>query len=108
MPSTAAQYGVADRRDPETNVHAGARYLRELIEKFSGDVPLALAAYNAGPEAVRRVHGIPQNGETPLYVRRVLRLWREPGLSIGSSVPSARELAQMLGFMPSSDAGITR
>jgi soluble lytic murein transglycosylase-like protein len=72
MPDTAARYGVTDRLDPEQNVEAGTRYLRELIDRFDRDVPLALAAYNAGEAAVLRYGGrIPPYAETRDYVLRV-------------------------------------
>jgi soluble lytic murein transglycosylase-like protein len=69
MPGTAAELGVSDAYDPAQNVAGGARYLAQLLQRFNGDVPLALAAYNAGPDAVE--HGrIP--AETRDYVRSVL------------------------------------
>lgn len=74
MPATAARLGVADRRDPLANLRGGARYLRELVTLFDGDLPLALAAYNAGEQAVQRhQRKIPPYAETRAYVRAVLR-----------------------------------
>jgi soluble lytic murein transglycosylase-like protein len=72
MPATAARYGVRDRRDPAANLAGGVRYLRDLLLQFR-KVPLALAAYNAGENAVLR-HGnrIPPFPETRAYVRRVI------------------------------------
>lgn len=75
MPGTARDLGVSNRFDPLANIFGAARYLRQLLDKF-GVVHLALAAYNAGPGAVERAGGIPRNGETPAYVRDVLRHWR--------------------------------
>lgn len=75
MPGTARNLGVSNRFDPMANVNGAARYLRQMLDKF-GVVHLALAAYNAGPGAVARARGIPRNGETPAYVRNVLRHWR--------------------------------
>ena len=75
MPGTARDLGVSNRFDPAANVFGAAKYLRQMLDKF-GVVPLALAAYNAGPGAVDRAGGIPRNGETPAYVREVLRQWR--------------------------------
>lgn len=74
MPGTARDLGVMNRYDPQANIFGAARYLRQMIDKF-GMVHLALAAYNAGPRAVERAGGIPRNGETPAYVRNVLRSW---------------------------------
>lgn len=76
MPGTANDLGVADRFDIRANLDGGARYLRSMLDQF-GSVALALAAYNAGPNAVARSRGIPLNGETPAYVARVIARWRE-------------------------------
>jgi soluble lytic murein transglycosylase-like protein len=73
MPKTANRFSVADAFDPVQNVDAGVRYLKELLERYSGQVRLALAAYNAGEEAVERHGGIPPYRETIDYVRRVQR-----------------------------------
>jgi hypothetical protein len=75
MPGTARELGVSNRFDPAENLEGAARYLRQMLDEF-GVVHLALAAYNAGPGAVKRAGGIPRNGETPGYVRDVLRHWR--------------------------------
>ncbi|MDI3328964.1 MAG: lytic transglycosylase domain-containing protein [Alicyclobacillaceae bacterium] len=75
MPSTARSLGV-DPLDPAQNLDGGARYLRDLLARFRGDVVLALAAYNAGPAAVERHGGIPPYPETREYVRRVTELYR--------------------------------
>ncbi|WP_443022094.1 lytic transglycosylase domain-containing protein [Sphingobium sp.] len=75
MPGTARDLGVSNRFDPMANIFGAARYLRQMLDKFRV-VHLALAAYNAGPGAVERAGGIPRNGETPAYVRDVLRHWR--------------------------------
>ena len=76
MPGTARDLGVIDRFDVRANLDGGARYLRAMLDQF-GTVALALAAYNAGPNAVTRSRGIPLNGETPAYVTRVIARWRE-------------------------------
>ena len=75
MPATAKELGVFNRFDPMANIFGAARYLRQMLDRF-GVVHLAVAAYNAGPGAVERAGGIPRNGETPGYVRDVLRHWR--------------------------------
>ncbi|MGO9256569.1 MAG: lytic transglycosylase domain-containing protein [Bryobacteraceae bacterium] len=72
MPETARQLG-ADPQDPVQNVDAGARYLRQLLEKYDGALWHALAAYNAGAGAVEKYHGIPPYNETIDYVNRVDR-----------------------------------
>ncbi len=77
MPETAGALAVSDPFDPEQNVRAGTRYLRQMLDAFSGSLELALAAYNAGPEAVRRFGGIPPYRETVEYVEKVMRLYRE-------------------------------
>ncbi|GAA0762293.1 hypothetical protein FHS52_002973 [Erythromicrobium ramosum] len=75
MPATARELGVTNRFDPVANIDGAARYLRQMLDRF-GVVHLALAAYNAGPGAVSKAGGIPRNGETPAYVRNVLRRWK--------------------------------
>jgi soluble lytic murein transglycosylase-like protein len=77
MPSTATRFGVSNLYDPRENVHAGARYLKFLIDRFGHDVRLALAAYNAGEQAVDRNGGqIPPFTETMAYVPRVLKIYQ--------------------------------
>jgi soluble lytic murein transglycosylase-like protein len=77
MPATATRYGVSNPYDPNQNVHGGARYLKFLIDRFGQDVSLALAAYNAGEDAVDRNGGqIPPFAETQAYVPRVLKIYR--------------------------------
>src|ERR1700678_3326266 len=77
MPATATRFGVSNPYDPLQTVHAGARYLKFLIDSFGQDVRLALAAYNAGEDAVERNGGqIPPFAETQAYVPRVLRIYR--------------------------------
>jgi soluble lytic murein transglycosylase-like protein len=76
MPETARELGVIDRYDPEQNMRGGSRYLRALLDRFHGDVPLAVAAYNAGPGAVEKYGGVPPFSETQSYVRRVMETYR--------------------------------
>ena len=71
MPATAAGFAVRDVYNPEENIQGGARYLRRLLDVYAGNLPLALAAYNAGEAAVHRFGGIPPFAETREYVRRV-------------------------------------
>lgn len=77
MPGTASRYGVPDRLDPVRNLEGGVRYLRDLLIRFD-DVVLALAAYNAGENAVERYgNQIPPYPETRRYVRKVLAAWKK-------------------------------
>ena len=78
MPDTAARYGVRNIHDPRENINGGVRYLRDLIAMFNGNLELAVAAYNAGENAVIR-HGnrIPPYAETVHYVPKVLGFYRK-------------------------------
>jgi soluble lytic murein transglycosylase-like protein len=71
MPATAASLGVTNVHDPAQALEGGAKYLRQQLDRFGGDVARALAAYNAGPGAVERFGGVPPYAETQEYVRRV-------------------------------------
>ena len=71
LPATARRFGVADPFDPAQNVAGGTRYLRWLLDRFGGNVTLALAGYNAGEGAVERHGGVPPYRETRSYVRKV-------------------------------------
>ncbi len=73
MPDTVDALGVADAFDPRQNVEAGAKYLKQLLDKFKGDVSLALAAYNAGPNTVDPAKGVPDIPETRNYVDSILK-----------------------------------
>ena len=80
MPATAKRFGVNDPFDPVDNVRGGARYLRWLLDRFGGDLSLALAGYNAGEDAVVRAgYRIPPYAETQRYVPRVLARFRGGG-----------------------------
>ena len=74
MPETAKKYGVTRVHDPDQNIRAGILHLREMLEMFS-DLPRALAAYNAGPNAVLKYDGIPPYKETTEYVKRALTVY---------------------------------
>src|SRR3984885_13278393 len=72
MPGTASQLGVPNAFDPQENVDGGARYLRELLERYNFDLVKALAAYNAGTKRVEQYGGLPPYNETRTYVRRIV------------------------------------
>jgi len=72
MPDTATELGVADPFDPKQNIDAGVKLLKSLLTKYSGDVSLALAAYNAGSAAVDKDHAVPKIPETVNYVSDIL------------------------------------
>jgi soluble lytic murein transglycosylase len=78
MPETAAMLGVRDIFNPRENIHGGARHLRGMMERFRYDLPMAIAAYNAGERPVATYRGIPPYAETREYVARVLRLYGAP------------------------------
>lgn len=75
MPATARSLNVSNPFDPQQNVDAGVRHLKRLLENYRGNVPLSLAAYNAGTGAVARSSGIPRIAETRRYVRRITDLY---------------------------------
>jgi hypothetical protein len=79
VPETAQHFGVFNAFDPAQNVDAGTRYLSSLLERYNGDLPKALAAYNAGPRAVDRWRGVPDFRETREYVRKVTSSYFQPG-----------------------------
>jgi len=110
MPATARELGV-DPADPLQNIDGGVRYLAQQLNRF-GSVPLALAAYNAGPGAVQQYRGIPPYAETQNYVKRIMgnvggllgaepvqAARRDPG-TVPASAPIARGL---LDYQPASD-----
>lgn len=76
MPQTAVRMDVRDLYDPEDNIGGGTKYLRQLLDRFRGNLPLALAAYNAGEHVVDRYRTLPPINETRQYVRKVLRYYR--------------------------------
>lgn len=90
MPATAVDLAVRNPFDPEENIDGGTKYLKYLIEKFKGDLTLALAAYNAGPKLVEKTRSIPEISETKHYVKKVLSLYNgktsHPVPSSGHSV----------------------
>lgn len=73
MPGTARQLGVKDAFAPDQNINGGSAYLDQLLTRYHDNLPLALAAYNAGPGAVDKYHGVPPYRETRAYVARVIK-----------------------------------
>ena len=76
MPQTAVRLDVRDSYNPDDNIGGGTKYLRQLLGRFNGNLPLALAAYNAGEHAVERYQGLPPIAETRQYVKKVLQYYR--------------------------------
>jgi hypothetical protein len=79
IPTTAQRFGANDAFDPKQNVDAGVHYLKTLLERYNGNLDLALAAYNAGEGAVDRAHGVPSFRETRSYVHKVQDAYFRPG-----------------------------
>src|SRR5207302_2073931 len=79
IPTTAQRYGAYDLFNPQQNIDAGVKHLKWLLERYNGNLNLALAAYNAGEGAVDRAHGIPAYRETRNYVQRVQDAYFRPG-----------------------------
>ena len=95
MPRTAAEQGVDDSFRPDENVRGGSAYLNDLLVKYHDNIALALAAYNAGPAAVDKYHGIPPYHETRVYVARVIHEFNRRVL--------ARQVYAHVGGSPSVD-----
>jgi soluble lytic murein transglycosylase-like protein len=88
MPDTANRFGVKDPFDAKQNIDAGAKYLKELLTRYSGNLALTLGAYNAGPETVDKAGGVPPIPETTAYVNEILgKLGLPPAVS--SVIPPA-------------------
>ena len=120
MPATAERYGVTNDKagtvsakltDPKTNIHTGARYLRDLVNLFPGQLELAVAAYNAGEGAVQRAgNKIPNYKETQNYVQSVMQLYKRlspPTQRLQASVYRGRVRAEFHGASNASTAGPT-
>ncbi|MDF2565445.1 MAG: Lytic transglycosylase catalytic [Massilibacillus sp.] len=75
MPDTASSLGVTNIYDPRDNIEGGVKYIKQLLNTFDGDVSKAVAAYNAGPQAVKNYNGVPPYAETQNYVKKVLDLY---------------------------------
>jgi hypothetical protein len=97
MPQTSALMGVRDPHSPDENIDAGAAHLRAMLDTFKGNLPLALAAYNAGELTVVRYHGVPPYPETRRFVARVLRKMGDPGGAqavMAKAIPAPRWISR--------------
>jgi soluble lytic murein transglycosylase-like protein len=90
MPQTARQLNVSNPFDPEENVDAGVRHLKQLMDNYGGDIRLSLAAYNAGEGAVQRSAGVPHYAETRNYVKRITNLYQGPAEGISEPMSFSR------------------
>jgi hypothetical protein len=88
MPQTASDMGVGNRYNPEQNIEGGVKYLKYLLDKFNGNMTLALAAYNAGPTRVEKAMRVPQIPETVNYVKRVMNTYSGGGFDYSSWMPA--------------------
>ena len=84
MPGTAKYLGVTDPYDPEQNIMGGAKYLREMLDKYNGDLKLALAAYNAGPGTISRNGGEPLQSQLQGYIPKILRYYNGGDITAGT------------------------
>ncbi|HTF22456.1 MAG TPA: lytic transglycosylase domain-containing protein [Candidatus Limnocylindria bacterium] len=89
LPETAERLGVQNIYDPQENIDAGTRYLRELLQMYNNDLALTLAAYNAGPERVQQYGRVPPFAETLSYVRRVKRSYEKSKSKASAKKPAS-------------------
>ncbi|MHB8067514.1 MAG: lytic transglycosylase domain-containing protein [Desulfobaccales bacterium] len=104
MPGTAALMGVRDPFDPEQNIAGGVGYLRRCLDRFGNNVSLAVAAYNAGPEAVARYCSIPPFSETQLFVQNVLGAYGSPSPNY-PGLAAAKAVSQQVAKAPPKPKG---
>ena len=102
MPGTAAEMGVTNAFDPAQNIAGGTQYLAKMLELFDNNTEWALAAYNAGPNVVKRYNGIPPYPETRQYVAAVCTYARQKGAKLGYAVRSKKPTPD---FLPTKKAG---
>lgn len=101
MPGTARSLGVTDPRDPKQAIDGGARYLKQQLDAFGGDVEKALAAYNAGPGAVKKYGGIPPYAETQNYVKKVMGYAQEYRGAMTTATAAINPASALTSPMPS-------
>ena len=109
MPGTAAQLGVKDSFQPGQNVHGGTEYLNTLLFRYHDNLALALAAYNAGPKAVDRYHGVPPYRETRAYVARIIHEFNQRKMAEAAATKraSASRLQTASNHLQSTTQGTT-
>lgn len=109
MPQTAIRFDVRDLYNPEDNIGGGTKYLRQLLDRFRGNLPLALAAYNAGERVVDRYQALPPINETRRYVRKVLRYYRtflaNDLASAGHAITTSENVSEQLSHLSSIPPG---
>ena len=93
MPATLDRFSVRDPFDPTESVDAGAKYLKELLERYQGDLARALAAYNAGPTTVDQAGGVPEIRETRDYVNAILCSAGLPACRVGAPAETVNNTA---------------
>ncbi len=104
MPSTASSLGVSDPFNARQNIMGGAKYLKTQLERFDGNVSLALAAYNAGPASVEKYGGVPPYAETQNYVKKVISYMDDPTLQANTTVQTEVPHA---GYEPSDVSSVS-
>jgi soluble lytic murein transglycosylase-like protein len=100
MPATATSLQVEDAFDPRSNIDGGVRHLRRLMDRFDGDLPIVLAAYNAGEQAVIHHGGVPPYRETRRYVRRILRRIGHPSVAAAPPRSATKPAIVFVGRKP--------
>lgn len=101
IPATARRFGVQNPFDPKENIRGGVIYLKYLLHLFGGNLPLSLAAYNAGEETVIRSGGVPAIPETEHYVRAITHLYHSKDSSLAAMTPTANKMPPIVHYVDS-------